>query len=103
LTDALQEVALARVVRAGDCRQVGRRRFVVPANAPEQVGADRVEKVIALEIEAVEESERRIRPFDLCHGNRAVEGHDRAWRDRQELISGFKVKDHDWKSNRHVS
>jgi hypothetical protein len=84
LTAALQEVALARVVGAGDRRRVRQRRFVLAAHAPEQIGADRVEQVMA--IETIDERQRRRRSFDLGQRNRAVESHDRAWRNRQELV-----------------
>src|SRR6266540_610143 len=73
---ALQEVALGGVLGAGDRRLVRHRRLAAPAQAAEQVGADGVEQVVALEVEAVDEGERRIRSLDLR--DRAVEGHDRA-------------------------
>src|SRR6266542_264200 len=67
---ALQEVALGGVLGAGDRRLVRHRRLAAPAQAAEQV--------VALEVEAVDEGERRIRSLDLGHRDRAVEGHDRA-------------------------
>jgi hypothetical protein len=57
----LQEVALGRVLGTGDRRLVRQSGLGVSAQASEQVGADRVEQVEALEVEAVDEGERRIR------------------------------------------
>ncbi len=64
-TAAGQEVALRRVRGKGDCRLVRLRRLGVTAEPPEEIGADGVEEVVALEIEGLDEGERRIRPFDL--------------------------------------
>jgi len=61
LTAALQEVALDRVLGAGDRRLVGQRGLGAAPQAAEQVGADRVEQVVAVEVQAVDESQRRTR------------------------------------------
>jgi hypothetical protein len=89
LTAPLQEVALARVVGTGNRRLVRRRGFVVAAHAPEQIGANRVEHVIAIElgaVEAIDERQCRMRSLDFGYHNRTVERDDGAWCDRQELI-----------------
>ena len=86
LTPALQKLALGRVFGAGDRGVVRQGGLGVAAQAPEQVGTDRVEQVIAIEIEAVDERERRMRSVDFGHGDRAVQRDDRARRDRHELV-----------------
>ena len=65
-------------------RTPGRPRRCGPGG--EQVGADGVEQVVALEGEAVDEAQRRVRPVDLGHRDGAVEGHDRARGERQQLV-----------------
>jgi hypothetical protein len=54
-----QERALGRVLRQGDRGVVGVRGFGGTAEAAQQVGADGVVAVEAVEVEAVEDGERR--------------------------------------------
>src|ERR1700737_8170 len=65
LTAALQEVTLGRVLAAGDRRLVRGHRLGGAVQAPEQIGAYRVEKMIRIELETVDERERRRRSLDL--------------------------------------
>src|SRR5438876_12378175 len=69
---ALQELALGRVLGAGDRCVVRQRRFGAPAQAPEQVGADGVEQVVTLQVEAVLVGQRRIRSITLGNCARSV-------------------------------
>src|SRR5215211_832396 len=77
-TTALQEVALGRVLGAGDRGLVRQRRLGVAAEASQEIGADGVEEVVAVEVEAVDERERRVGPVDLGHRDGAVQRDDRA-------------------------
>jgi hypothetical protein len=52
LAAALEKVPLGRVVGAGNRRLVRQRRIGVAAQPPQQVGADGMEQVIAVEAEA---------------------------------------------------
>jgi hypothetical protein len=54
LTPALHKAALSRVVAAGDGRCVGQLRVRYAAQPSEQLGANRMEKVVLPEIESVE-------------------------------------------------
>src|SRR5438128_1291962 len=78
LTAALQEVALSHILGEGDRRLVRQRCLGVAPQATEQIGANRVEHVIATEVEAVDKGERRVRSLDLGDRDRAVERDDRA-------------------------
>jgi hypothetical protein len=51
--------------------------LVCSAKAAEQVGTCRVEVLVAVEAEAVDEGEPRFGSFRLGHANRAVQLHDR--------------------------
>jgi hypothetical protein len=51
--------------------------LVCSAKAAEQVGTCRVEVLIAVEVEAVDEGEPRFGSFRFGHGDRAVQLHDR--------------------------
>ena len=51
-------------------------RLVGTAEAAEQVGARRVEVLVAVEVEPVDEGKPRFRPRRLGHGDRAVQLHD---------------------------
>ena len=62
----------------------------------EQVGADGVEQVVAVERQAVDERERRRRPLDLGDRDRAVERDDRRRREREQLV----VELHDLRASR---
>src|ERR1700724_3282803 len=85
-TAPLQEVALGCVLGAGDRRLVRQPRFGVAAEAPEQVGADGVEQVVARQVEAIDHGERGVRSLDLGYRDRTVEPDDRARSKRQELV-----------------
>ena len=82
----MQEVALGRVLGAGDRCLVRQRGLRIAAQASKKVRADGVEQVVCAEVEAVDEGERCIRSLDLGHRHRAVEGHDRAQGERQQLV-----------------
>src|SRR5205823_10949969 len=73
LTAAQQEVPLGGILGAGDRRLVRSRRFSVTSKAAEKVGSDGVEQVVAIELEAVQESECGIRSLDLGDRDRAVQ------------------------------
>src|SRR5919108_1090578 len=85
-TAALEEGAFPRVLGPGDRRRVRLVRVGGAAQAPQEVGADRMEQVIAVEVEVVDERQRRIRSLDLRHGDRPVESYYRARGDREELV-----------------
>jgi hypothetical protein len=59
---------------------------VVAAEAAEQVGPDRVEQVVAVQLQAVHQGERGGRALDLGHRDGPVEGHHRARGHGQELV-----------------
>ena len=61
-------------------------RLVVAVEANEQLGAGGVEQVIGVEVEGVDDGERRRRTFDLGEGDRAVERDDGVRGDREELV-----------------
>ena len=62
------------------------RRLGAAAEPAQQVGADGVEEVVAVEVELVDERERGLRPVDLGDRDGAVERDDRARREREELV-----------------
>ncbi len=83
---ALEKGELGRILGAGDRSLVGERRLGGAAQTSQQVGADGMEQVVAVEVEAVDEGERRIRSFDLGHRDRPVERDDRGRGERQQLV-----------------
>ncbi len=86
---ALQELTLPNIVGAGNRRVVGVRRFAGTVKTPEQVGAYRVEEIVAVEvlpIETIDECQRRSRSVDFGHRNRAVQRHDGTGRERHQLV-----------------
>lgn len=59
LAAAPQEIALGRVLGAGDRRLIRLRGLGVAAETPQQVGPDSVVQVVAAQIETVDEGQRR--------------------------------------------
>src|SRR5215208_5416223 len=51
-----------------------------------QVGSRGVERVVALEVELVDQLERGSGPLDLADRDRPVEGHDRRGGEREQLV-----------------
>src|SRR3954452_15026486 len=76
LTAALEEIALAGVGGAADRRLVCSCRLGVAAEAAQQIGADGVVQMRAIEAKLIDKRKRRTRPCDLGHSDRAVERHD---------------------------
>ena len=76
LMAALEEVSFSVVPAAGDGLLIRERGLGVSPQASQQVRADGVEKVVAPEVEAVNEGECRIRSFDFGHRHGAIEGQD---------------------------
>src|SRR6478752_7650635 len=72
-----QEAALGLGVRELECAFVLGPRLVGPAQAAQQVGSCRVEVLIAVEVEPVDEGKARSRSCRLRYGDRAVQLHDR--------------------------
>ena len=86
LKSALKELALSRVLGSRDRGVVRQRCFGVAPQSSEQVGADRMEQVVATKVEAINEGERSIGTLNLRDRDCAIERHDRARRQRQELV-----------------
>src|SRR5258707_9971 len=78
--------ALGGVVGSIDRRVVCRQCVGVAAQASQQVGADGVVQVVAVEVQRVEEGERGFGSVDLGHGDRTVEGDDRGGVVGQQLV-----------------
>ena len=72
-----QEAALGLGVRELEGALVLGPCLLCPTEAAEQVGTGRVEVLVAVEVEPVDESKPRFPSLRLGHGNRAVELHDR--------------------------
>ena len=72
-----QKAALVVCVRELEGALVLGTRLVCSAKAAEQVGTCRVEVLLAVEAEAVDEGEPRLGSFRLGHSDRAVQLHDR--------------------------
>src|ERR1017187_2721406 len=76
VSPVLEEGLLGAVGGAGDGRVVCGRGLRAPLEPAEQVCACRVEQVIAIEAELVDEFERQGRTLRFGDGNAPVEGHD---------------------------
>ena len=77
----LTEPALDRVVAAGNRGIVRRGCLVIPTHAAEQVRPDRVEEVVVVKLDGVDECQGHLCPLHLRHGNGAVESDDGRWCD----------------------
>jgi hypothetical protein len=77
LIRALQELALAGVLAAGNRGFVFSRRFSVSVQPPQQVGANRVEQMVITEVEGVDDGKRGTRSLNFCDRHRAIERDDR--------------------------
>lgn len=61
-------------------------RFIVAAEASQQVGAGRVVVAVVVEFEGVEQGNRSLGSFEFGEGDRAVHRHDRRVRDLLERL-----------------
>ncbi len=86
LTSTLKELALSRVRGSLDRGVVRQRCFGVAPQSSEQIGANRMEQVVATKVEAINEGERSMGTINLRDRDCAIERHDRAWRQRQEVV-----------------
>src|SRR6266851_5760627 len=85
---APQELAFRLVGSPGDRGLIGGRGLSIPAEPAEQIGADRVEEVVAVQVrgQVVHDHERGRRSVDFGERNGAVERDDRAGCDGQQLV-----------------
>ena len=73
LKSALKELALGRVLGLRDRGVVRQRCVGVAPQSSEQVGADRMEQVVATKVEAINEGERSIGTLNLRDRDCAIE------------------------------
>jgi hypothetical protein len=78
--------ALGRVAGPRDRGTVGSVRLGPAAQPPQQVGADRVEQVVPVQVQLVYEGQRGGWAVQFGHCHRPVERHHRARRDDQQLV-----------------
>jgi hypothetical protein len=62
----------------------------VPAEAAEQIGADRMKEVIAIEVQGVDQRQRRIWSCHFRQRDGAVQCHDRTRRERHQVVVQLK-------------
>ena len=74
---ALEETALRGIDTPGDREFAGECSLLTAAEAPEKVGADRVEQIVPIEIETIEKGQRGVRSLDLRDCDGAVQRDDR--------------------------
>ena len=60
--------------------------LIVAPEPPQQVCPGRVEQVVLVKVESVEDGQRRPGPSDLGQGDGPVHGDDGRWRHRQQLV-----------------
>src|SRR3954471_5886702 len=86
IAPAEKKLALGLVGRPGGRRLVGGGGLGVAAQAPQEVGADGVEYVVAVEVERVHQREGGAGAAELGHRHGAVECDDGARGERQQLV-----------------
>src|SRR5581483_634259 len=81
-----QELALGGVLGSVQGGLILACRFRVAAEAAQQVGADGVEQVVAVQVQFVDQVERAARAVDLGDRDRAVQRDDWGGRVREQLV-----------------
>src|SRR5438309_8479808 len=81
-----KELALCSIVGEGKRPLVGERGLSVACAPAEQVGADRVIEVVALEVQRVHQAEGGVRTLHLGEGHRAIQLYHRARGHDHELV-----------------
>ena len=82
----LEKAALRSVVCPFDRGAVAVCGLWVPASAPQQIGADRVVVLVAVELQCVDELQGGCRTVDLGESNGSVQCDDRRGVQREQLV-----------------
>src|SRR5438105_4433943 len=86
LSPALEKRTLDRILRARDRRVVCRHCLIGTTKAAKQVGVDDMEHGILVELELLDDRQRRVGSLDLGHRDRPVDRDDRRRREQLQLV-----------------